>query len=163
MSFWNAKTEAALTKLWGEGLSAGKIGKTLGVSRNAVIGKAHRLGLAKRAVAATDVKPVPVKAAPRKVPPRKVRAPSTGVPPAPLLRDDGAPVTLLTVGDGECRWPVGPVPAGGAMQVCGHATDAGKPYCAAHAARAYLAAPEKPKVQEADSAPRNTFAKWAAR
>lgn len=159
MSFWNTETETTLANLWGEGLSAGKIGKALGVSRNAVIGKAHRMGLQRRAVAAAVVAVKP--AASVRVPAHKARALLAAVIIVPMLRDDGAPVTLLSVRDGECRWPVGPVPAGGAMQVCGHTAKTGKPYCTAHAARAYLAGVEKLKVQE-KSAPRYTFAQVAA-
>ena len=40
-----------LKKLWGEGLSARQIAEALGhVTRNAVIGKAHRLGLSTRSL-----------------------------------------------------------------------------------------------------------------
>lgn len=43
---WTEEAVATLKKLWVEGLTAREIGDRLGgVSRNAVIGKAHRLGL----------------------------------------------------------------------------------------------------------------------
>ena len=43
---WTDERVEALRRLWGEGLSASQIAKQLGdVSRNAVIGKVHRLGL----------------------------------------------------------------------------------------------------------------------
>ena len=46
---WTDERVARLTKLWGEGLSASQIAADLGdVSRNAVIGKVHRLGLSGR-------------------------------------------------------------------------------------------------------------------
>ena len=44
---WTDDRVEILTKLWGEGLSASQIARELGdVTRNAVIGKVHRLGLA---------------------------------------------------------------------------------------------------------------------
>jgi len=56
---WTEEAIATLKSLWSEGRSARDIGERLGgVSRNAVIGKAHRLGLSKqskpREEAATD-------------------------------------------------------------------------------------------------------------
>jgi len=42
---WNDEKIGKLRKLWSEGLTTGEIGKRLGVSKNAVVGKAHRLGL----------------------------------------------------------------------------------------------------------------------
>ena len=47
---WTDDRVEILTRLWGEGLSASQIARELGdVTRNAVIGKVHRLGLAGRA------------------------------------------------------------------------------------------------------------------
>ena len=47
---WTDERVAALKKLWLDGLSASQIAKQLGgVTRNAVIGKVHRLGLSGRA------------------------------------------------------------------------------------------------------------------
>lgn len=42
---WNEKRVARLTELWLDGVSAGQIGNDLGVSKNAVVGKAHRMRL----------------------------------------------------------------------------------------------------------------------
>ena len=47
-SVWDEKQLDKLKKLWDEGLHITKIGLELGVSRNAIAGKAHRLGLPKR-------------------------------------------------------------------------------------------------------------------
>ena len=50
---WTDDRVELLKKLWGEGQSASQIAKELGgVTRNAVIGKVHRLGLSNRATAA---------------------------------------------------------------------------------------------------------------
>ena len=46
---WNDERVELLKKMWGEGQSASQIAKELGgVTRNAVIGKVHRLGLSNR-------------------------------------------------------------------------------------------------------------------
>ena len=53
---WTDERVELLTKMWGEGQSASQIAKELGgVTRNAVIGKVHRLGLSNRAT--TTAKP----------------------------------------------------------------------------------------------------------
>src|SRR6266851_96252 len=66
---WTDERVEILKKLWLEGLSASQIAKQLGgVTRNAVIGKVHRLGLSGRAEP-----PRPRRAAPKT--PRTVRGP----------------------------------------------------------------------------------------
>jgi GcrA cell cycle regulator len=45
---WNDDTIGRLRALWAEGLSTAEIGRRMGVSKNAVVGKAHRLNLAAR-------------------------------------------------------------------------------------------------------------------
>ena len=45
---WTGERLDELKKLWAEGLSISQIGEALGVSRNAIAGKAHRMGLPKR-------------------------------------------------------------------------------------------------------------------
>lgn len=48
MSEWNSDTIARLRLFWNEGLPASAIGRRLNFSKNAVVGKAHRLGLPAR-------------------------------------------------------------------------------------------------------------------
>src|SRR3569832_30117 len=77
---WTDERVELLKKLWQEGLSASQIAKQLGgVTRNAVIGKVHRLGLSGRAAPSKPARPVfkapraprPTPApAPRRVEPR---------------------------------------------------------------------------------------------
>ena len=45
---WNDETIARLRAFWAEGLSTAEIGRRMGVSKNAVVGKAHRLNLPAR-------------------------------------------------------------------------------------------------------------------
>jgi GcrA cell cycle regulator len=55
---WNEDNTARLRELWGEGLPAAEIGRRLGITKNAVIGKAWRLDLPPRRVADSP-NPVP--------------------------------------------------------------------------------------------------------
>ena len=45
---WDEDKLNKLRKLWDDGLPITKIGNEIGVSRNAIAGKAHRMGLPKR-------------------------------------------------------------------------------------------------------------------
>lgn len=57
---WTDERVELLKKMWGEGQSASQIAKELGgVTRNAVIGKVHRLGLSNRATGAATAKSEP--------------------------------------------------------------------------------------------------------
>ncbi|HTS40995.1 MAG TPA: GcrA family cell cycle regulator, partial [Xanthobacteraceae bacterium] len=49
---WNTETDELIKKLWADGRSASQIGAEIGVSRNAIIGRVHRLGLSGRSVPA---------------------------------------------------------------------------------------------------------------
>jgi GcrA cell cycle regulator len=51
---WTPERTAALIALWGEELTTSEIGRRLGITKNAVIGKVHRLGLPKRRPSPTD-------------------------------------------------------------------------------------------------------------
>ena len=63
---WTDERVETLKKLWGDGLSASQIAKQLGgVTRNAVIGKVHRLGLSGRAAPSRPARHPEAKPAPR--------------------------------------------------------------------------------------------------
>ena len=85
---WTDERVETLKKMWGEGQSASQIAKELGgVTRNAVIGKVHRLGLSNRAGSATAApakakeKPAAKAAAP-KAPPKPKATKGTTAPPS---------------------------------------------------------------------------------
>ena len=42
---WTPELIKELKKYWKKGLTTGEIGRLIGMSKNAVVGKAHRLGL----------------------------------------------------------------------------------------------------------------------
>ena len=87
---WTEERIERLKKMWHDGATASQIADELGgVSRNAVIGKAHRLGLEQRPSPVKPgeekevKKPAPVAAAPKAAPP-KAEAPAAAKPtPAP--------------------------------------------------------------------------------
>ncbi len=98
---WTDERIETLRKMWDSGLTATQIAEELGgVSRNAVIGKAHRLGLASRPspvkANAAEPKPAPAPAAPpapKPAPPAP--APRVAAPvaaptpaPAPVIEDE---------------------------------------------------------------------------
>ena len=78
---WTDERVELLKKMWGEGQSASQIAKELGgVTRNAVIGKVHRLGLSNRAGTTTPAKPAAAKA---KAAPPKPKAEAAAPKPKP--------------------------------------------------------------------------------
>jgi len=77
---WTDDRVEILKKMWGEGQSASQIAKELGgVTRNAVIGKVHRLGLSNRTTAGAAAKAEP-KAKPAAAPKAKAKAAPTPAP-----------------------------------------------------------------------------------
>jgi GcrA cell cycle regulator len=98
---WTDERIEKLRSLWGQGLTASQIADELGaVSRNAVIGKAHRLGLESRpspvkpgehpvAEAAPEPKPAPTPSAPRPVAPPAIEIEAKAEPaPPPFAVDE---------------------------------------------------------------------------
>ncbi|MFD3189770.1 GcrA family cell cycle regulator [Sedimentitalea sp. HM32M-2] len=84
---WTDERVETLKKMWGEGQSASQIAKELGgVTRNAVIGKVHRLGLSNRAAGAAAAKP--------EAKPKPVETPKPEAKPRPSPKTEAArPVT----------------------------------------------------------------------
>lgn len=130
---WTDDRVSLLKKLWGEGKTAAEIAKTLGgVTRNAVIGKAHRLKLSNRVSPIQQNKKPAVKPTEKKV----VRAPVQKYVP---VVEKGPRVPLVELNNRMCRWPLGD-PKESDFGFCGSPNYAGLPYCADHAKVAYQAA-----------------------
>ncbi len=145
---WTEDRVEILTKLWAEGLSASQIAKKLGgVTRNAVIGKVHRLGLSGRATPSRPRKATSKTSTPRA---RKTSAPSAprtprpivaaATPPPPPLEAKPLPTgeyaTILTIRDHMCKWPIGD-PSSSEFRFCGRRVKESEPYCEAHCSVAY--------------------------
>src|SRR6202795_2685210 len=115
---WTDERVETLKKLWAEGLSASQIAAELGnVTRNAVIGKVHRLGLSGRAKSPSSAAPRPRKARPAQHMMRVARPVSRGntalahafeveMEPDPIAHDNVVPMSqrlsLLELKEGTC-------------------------------------------------------------
>ncbi len=152
---WTDERIAQLKAGWEGGMTASQIAEALGegVSRNAVIGKAHRLGLESRPSPVKggedSVEAAPAAAAPAAAVAAPV-APLTAPPPAtviarpavvakkPARGGKAAKTTLLDLNEKICKWPIGH-PGDADFHFCGKASQAGFPYCTEHCLVAYQA------------------------
>lgn len=158
---WTEERVALLTRLWNEGHTASQIAEQFGdITRNAVIGKVHRLGLSGRAAAsrfrAARIKmrprmqkrqgssaPFPMqgnaalKADPDAAQSWPVPARRPALRPVPDAEPETGPVVgLLELKEHSCRWPIGdPDQPGFGFCGCRKADDG--PYCERHAAQAF--------------------------
>jgi GcrA cell cycle regulator len=148
---WTDERVTTLKKLWLDGLSASQIAKQLGgVTRNAVIGNVHRLGLSGRAAPSQPARPAfkaprPARPAATAMPsaPRRVIAAEPAPLPAvaqqpsvPAFRaEEPGSATVLTLGAHMCKWPIGD-PSTDGFTFCGRRSSDG-PYCNEHARVAY--------------------------
>ncbi len=161
---WTDERVELLRRLWDEGLSASQIASQLGgVSRNAVIGKVHRLGLSGRSKsggAETSERGKPGQETEAEV--TIVEAPTIAEPPAivshrpapnfPLVSAAPSPepvalpvserVTIMELRESMCRWPMGD-PTSPDFRFCGGRAITGLPYCTHHAQIAYQPAAER--------------------
>jgi len=161
---WAEETITRLRELWTEGLSTAEIGRRLGVSKNAVVGKAHRLDLPAR--------PSPIRREGERAPPRRsvLRRPEgPTLPPLPSTVSGSAPlppprVAMLAAAPAPaprpavpqpprlqpvpppprpygrvvtCCWPIGE-PGTRSFRFCDDPSEPGKPYCEEHAKLAYV-------------------------
>lgn len=165
---WTEERVELLKKLWADGLSASQIAAQLGgVSRNAVIGKVHRLKLSGRARSTSSAPRA--KKSPRagaagrsRTGGRTVSAPTIGAtalkpqfqtitvaePELNPIEDVVAPtplkLKLVELSDKTCKWPIGD-PLTDEFCFCGHDSDENSPYCSYHARLAFQPAAERRK------------------
>jgi GcrA cell cycle regulator len=147
---WTPERCEQLRALWLDGHScsiiAGMIG---GVTRNAIIGKVHRMKLPGRKQTSALYRMRPGR--PRKVwapkPPKIKRKERTKVIRPPVLKAEpfafsaeaweplGPAISLLSLSDTVCRWPVGGTNTEPGTGFCGCSVKRGKVYCPEHYAR----------------------------
>jgi GcrA cell cycle regulator len=153
---WTDERVELLKKLWSDGLSASQIAAELGgITRNAVIGKVHRLCLSGRAKSTSTGAPRPRKARP----PSMLRIGRVAIrgntalahayeieEAEPALIENIIPIgqrrTLLELNEQTCRWPIGD-PGSTEFFFCGGNSVTGLPYCAYHSRVAYQPATER--------------------
>jgi len=120
---WTPERIEILTKLWNEGIATSEIGRRLDVTKNAVVGKVHRLGLPKRQ------SPI------QRKPAKKKKAPEPEV------------ITMDKLRPGMCAWPIGD-PGMPGFHFCGGKAVEGKPYCREHCEQAYVRNVKEEKEKE---------------
>lgn len=121
-STWTPEKIKMLKKLWSKGKSTVEIGRELGISKNAVVGKVHRLELnARPSPIKKEVAVKPIK--------QKAKVPASGK------------MTLMDLKLNSCRWPIGE-PKDADFHFCGKDTVTGKPYCPEHCKVAYTSLKE---------------------
>ena len=142
---WNDENVARLRELWDQGLPTAQIGKLLSFTKNAVVGKAHRIGLERR--------PSPIRRTAIKPDRKKARSPTV-----PKLHFDNQPVQQKEITNNNifipttknlfvtklkrgCEWPEGH-PGEIGFHFCSKERFDEKPYCLKHCAVAYVI-PEK--------------------
>ena len=147
---WTINQVTTMTKLWQEGLSASQVARQLGgTSRNAVIGKLHRLGIADR--------PTPVRfrspgrSAERRLPNGRaggaVRRSGRSLTFEPMVAELAPGATMQTLTAASCRWPIGD-PRDPDFGYCGRARSDGS-YCQGHAQMAFRRRGEpKPQIEQ---------------
>lgn len=151
---WTSEEDDSLRRFIKEGLASGQIATALGRSRNAVVGRAKRLGLVfmtQAGMRRREVKEQRESSAPR-VPSRKhqplggnrfkslrEKATETEAAPKELPRwtahSDAPEPRNLSLVDLEwldCRWPVNNPERGQEHLFCGHKRASGSSYCAHH-------------------------------
>ncbi|ALE03364.1 GcrA family cell cycle regulator [Bartonella ancashensis] len=174
---WTSERVELLKKFWNDGLSASQIAAQLGnVSRNAVIGKVHRLKLPGRgkttqSVSRAQKNQADVSSSTSRInravsPIASVNAASSNVGTTDLnvelVDDDVAKgdvfaksdvvvpiarhLNLLQLSENTCRWPVGD-PLLSDFHFCGADSGEGSPYCTFHAKIAFQPLSEKRRVK----------------
>jgi hypothetical protein len=127
MADWTKDRINELTELWnGRYMSSADIARRMHLSRNAVIGKAHRLHLPNKAPTRIKAKPKPK--------PKKIKMDKKPVSPMPLPVPEVsvAPVEYLKLRSFHCRAIVDGIGSDGLVLSCGRQHVWGSSYCAKH-------------------------------
>ena len=151
---WTDDRVKILKKLWSEGLSASQIANKIGdVTRNAVIGKVHRLGLEGRAksIRSSDLSVSQLKSNVVSVTYSGNLALKAIIDPIndvisvgqsitqgfeAVQISPGEHVTILTLNENRCKWPIGD-PSDADFPFCGHEPKSKAPYCTEHSKVAF--------------------------
>ena len=166
---WTDERVELLRQLWLDGKSASQISGQLGhgVTRNAVIGKVHRLGLAGRAKSPSSAASPPRAASAPRMSPRPASsgartavrgatALALATEPAldtrPVFQEDDVVVpmslrvSIIDLKEAMCRWPLGD-PTSADFRYCGSPAASG-PYCAHHGKLAYQPVQDRRRERE---------------
>ena len=158
---WNEEKVKKLKELWGKGSTASQIAEIIGgISRNAVIGKAHRLNLSSKIKARSTLSNQNFenndedKSKQRKV--RKSKFHSL------VIEKDFEPENpkrLEELNEGSCKWPIGH-PEEESFYFCGRSSLKNFSYCKLHLLYAYQPKGKKEEpVEKDEEAPQYTSKK----
>ncbi len=174
---WTDERVEQLKQLWLDGKSASQIASVLssGITRNAVIGKVHRLGLSGRVKAPSQSTPrqrtpkpqqhVHRPAPQRSQGPRTHGSSALAYSPRPEPRLYERPVeevvipmservTIMELKEAMCRWPLGD-PQQPDFRYCGGKSPVGVPYCPYHSRVAYQPAQDRRRAQRSGGGPKS--------
>ena len=158
---WTEERVETLKKLWQGGLSASQIAAELGgITRNAVIGKVHRLGLSGRGQPTAPIKRQRRANAPAARRTRQavtignlaLRADYEALVETEFRprRDVVVPIakklSIFALTERTCKWPIGD-PGQEDFHFCGHDSLDGAPYCEYHAGIAYHAPEQRRRLR----------------
>ncbi len=150
---WTEEMVEGLRQMWLEGLTANEIAKRLGVSKNSIVGKVHRLCLKarpspiKKKEDETEIEAAPEAAAEES--PAELAEDVKLVEEEPIKEEtavkkhkSGHHVKLVELDSHTCRWPLGD-PRDEDFCFCGKKVRMGQTYCEEHANMAYVKATKK--------------------
>ena len=142
---WTEEMVEGLQQMWTEGLTANEIAKRLGVSKNSIVGKVHRLCLKARP---SPIKKKDDEIEEKEIEPSVVEEIKTeeNEPIVEVKNEkkhkNGNHVKLVDLDSHTCRWPLGD-PRDEDFCFCGKKVRMGQTYCEEHAAMAYVKAAKK--------------------
>ena len=152
---WTDEKVAKLKELWGKGNTASQIAEIIGgISRNAVIGKAHRLNLSAKIKTrtATNNKKFELSNAENKIKSKKGRRSKFQ---SLIIEKDFEPENpkqLEELDENSCKWPIGH-PDEKSFYFCGRSSLKDFSYCKLHLLYAYQPKGKKEEVTDKEEVP----------
>ncbi len=147
-STWTAQRIEQLRSCVAAGMTCSEIAAEIGVTRNAVIGKIHRLGLSSGRPAGAPARAstnCPPRARHPRVPTQRrllrlayTQASLSEQATLDMSVASAHPCSLVEIAERQCRWPIGD-PAAADFVFCGNDAITGFTYCLGHARMAYRA------------------------
>jgi len=144
---WTDESVERLRQMWSEGLTANEIAKKLGVTKNAIVGKVHRLCLTAR--------PSPIKSKENEALSEDIEQTGTNAAMSADLFENTSTagkststnkkienIKLVDLDSHTCRWPIGD-PRDEDFCFCGKKVRTGQTYCDEHSQMAYVKAIRK--------------------
>jgi GcrA cell cycle regulator len=144
---WTSERVALLRSYFDAGLSCSQIAREIGTTRNAVIGKMHRLGLSRpkdafadRLEARNAARPKAVRRKPWRLSIHAQREMLMATYPGRAAEEPAVEsahkCSLLELSQAQCRWPISE-PGAEDFAFCGNRSVDGLSYCVGHARIAY--------------------------